>query len=99
MDPDDDSGLIRGVNRLFALVVVVACTDAPSGSVDAPSGSVDAPISATCVGKTDVVLCTIQGGGHQWSGGDTLPFLGTKSDNLITTDALWTFFMAHPRAP
>jgi polyhydroxybutyrate depolymerase len=51
-----------------------------------------------CTGGADVVLCTVDGGGHQWPGGEELPFLGHKSDNLITTDALWDFFMAHPRA-
>ncbi|HEY5948275.1 MAG TPA: PHB depolymerase family esterase [Kofleriaceae bacterium] len=50
-----------------------------------------------CTGNSDVVLCTIQDGGHQWPGGEALPFLGTKSDNLIATDALWDFFVAHPR--
>ena len=45
----------------------------------------------------DVVLCTVQDGGHQWPGGGTLPFLGKKSDNLIATEALWSFFVAHPR--
>jgi len=45
----------------------------------------------------DPVLCTIQDGGHQWpGGGSTFPFLGTKSDNLDTTSALWSFFEAHP---
>jgi polyhydroxybutyrate depolymerase len=58
--------------------------------------------AATCVthggcnGGGDVVLCTITGGGHQWPGGETVPFLGTKSDDLIATDALWDFFVAHP---
>ncbi len=51
-----------------------------------------------CDGGADVVLCTIADGGHQWpGGGTTLPFLGKKSDNLATTDALWAFFTAHPR--
>jgi polyhydroxybutyrate depolymerase len=50
-----------------------------------------------CDAGADVVLCTIADGGHQWPGGDTLPFLGTKSDNLIATDAIWEFFVAHPR--
>jgi polyhydroxybutyrate depolymerase len=50
-----------------------------------------------CSSGADVVLCTIQGGGHQWPGGDTLPFLGKKSNDLNATDALWTFFVAHPR--
>jgi polyhydroxybutyrate depolymerase len=50
-----------------------------------------------CTAGADVVLCTIQNGGHQWPGGEAIPFLGTKSDNLIATDALWDFFVAHPR--
>jgi polyhydroxybutyrate depolymerase len=50
-----------------------------------------------CTGGADVVLCTIADGGHQWPGGDELPLLGKKSDDLITTDALWDFFVAHPR--
>ena len=50
-----------------------------------------------CMNNADVVLCTIQDGGHQWpGGGTTLPFLGKKSDNLDTTSALWDFFSAHP---
>jgi polyhydroxybutyrate depolymerase len=50
-----------------------------------------------CTNGADVVLCTIQDGGHQWpGGGTTLPFLGKKSDNLDTTSALWNFFEAHP---
>ena len=50
-----------------------------------------------CTGGADVVLCTIDNGGHQWPGGDALPFLGYKSDDLIATDAQWDFFVAHPR--
>ncbi len=50
-----------------------------------------------CTSGADVVLCTIQGGGHQWPGGETLPFLGKKSTDINATDALWTFFVAHPR--
>jgi polyhydroxybutyrate depolymerase len=50
-----------------------------------------------CTNNSDVVLCTIQDGGHQWPGSTTtLPFLGKKSDNLDATSALWTFFAAHP---
>lgn len=50
-----------------------------------------------CTAGADVVLCTIQDGGHQWPGGDTLPFLGKKSDDLIATDRIWDFFVAHPK--
>jgi len=50
-----------------------------------------------CDAGADVVLCTVTDGGHQWPGGETLPFLGKKSDDIIATDALWDFFVAHPR--
>ena len=52
-----------------------------------------------CTANADVTLCTIDGGGHQWPGGDSIgTFNGKKSDNLIATEAMWTFFAAHPRA-
>jgi polyhydroxybutyrate depolymerase len=49
-----------------------------------------------CTAGADVVLCTIDQGGHQWPGGDELPFLGKRSNDLIATDAIWDFFVAHP---
>lgn len=51
----------------------------------------------SCAQGADVVLCTIKDGGHQWPGGYAIPGLGTKSDDLDATDAMWTFFAAHPR--
>lgn len=51
-----------------------------------------------CTANADVTLCTIDGGGHQWPGGDSIGVLsGKKSDDLIATDAMWTFFAAHAR--
>ena len=60
-------------------------------------GDVTCVTHGGCTGGADVALCTVQDGGHQWPGGDTLPFLGKKSDNINATDALWTFFAAHAR--
>ena len=51
-----------------------------------------------CTNGADVTLCTIDNGGHQWPGGESIgAILGKKSDDLIATDAIWTFFAAHPR--
>jgi polyhydroxybutyrate depolymerase len=50
-----------------------------------------------CEGGADVVLCTVTDGGHQWPGGDELPVLGKKTDAIVATDAIWEFFVAHPR--
>ena len=60
-------------------------------------GDVTCVTHGGCTGGADVVLCTVQDGGHQWPGGETIPFLGKKTDNLIATDAIWDFFVAHPR--
>jgi polyhydroxybutyrate depolymerase len=50
-----------------------------------------------CTNGADVVFCTVTDGGHQWPGGDELPFMGKKTDAIIATDAIWEFFVAHPR--
>jgi polyhydroxybutyrate depolymerase len=50
----------------------------------------------SCSAGADVTLCTTAGGGHQWPGGMAIPFLGPKSDDIHATDAMWTFFTAHP---
>ncbi|MEZ4401231.1 MAG: PHB depolymerase family esterase [Kofleriaceae bacterium] len=49
-----------------------------------------------CAGGADVELCTITGGGHTWPGGGPFPG-GHQSTDLAATDALWDFFVAHPR--
>jgi polyhydroxybutyrate depolymerase len=50
-----------------------------------------------CAQGGDVVLCTIEGGGHQWPGGNPFPGGGHTSTDLVATDAIWDFFAAHPR--
>jgi polyhydroxybutyrate depolymerase len=50
-----------------------------------------------CTNGADIVFCTVAGGGHQWPGGEELPFMGKKTDAIIATDAIWDFFVAHPR--
>ena len=49
-----------------------------------------------CAEDASVVLYTVQGGGHQWPGGENLPFGGTASPNLDTSNAILDFFEAHP---
>ncbi|MFK7991308.1 MAG: PHB depolymerase family esterase [Sandaracinaceae bacterium] len=52
---------------------------------------------AGCDGGAHVQLCTIEGGGHQWPGGFTVPGLGSNTDAISATDAMWDFFVRHPR--
>jgi polyhydroxybutyrate depolymerase len=47
--------------------------------------------------RAEVVLFTIEGGGHTWPGVDLkLPFLGKTTQNIAATDLIWDFFQKHP---
>ena len=49
-----------------------------------------------CAGGAAVTLCTVDGGGHTWPGGTPVPALGYTTPYLSATDAMWSFFQAHP---
>ncbi len=61
-------------------------------------GDVTCESYAPCKDDADVILCTIQGGGHQWPGGE--PFweskLGHMSTDVSASEEMWKFFKAHP---
>jgi len=48
-----------------------------------------------CDGGVDVVLCSVDGGGHTWPGGAVIPSLGKTTMDLIANDAMWDFFQRH----
>lgn len=49
-----------------------------------------------CRGNADVILYTIDGGGHTWPGGRPIPFVGKTSTDISATDVMWKFYQAHP---
>jgi polyhydroxybutyrate depolymerase len=49
-----------------------------------------------CQGGSEVVFCTIEGGGHTWPGGVPVPPFGKTSTDLSATTAMIQFFEAHP---
>ena len=53
-----------------------------------------------CAGNADVVLYTIEGGGHSWPGGHALPefLVGPTTHEIDATLLLWRFYSQHPRA-
>ena len=53
---------------------------------------------ADCSGGADVVLYTIDRGGHQWFGGKPLPeyFVGPTTRTIDATSQMWAFFRQHP---
>lgn len=53
-----------------------------------------------CTRGTEVILYTIEGGGHTWPGGaQYLPqrIVGKVSRDINATDVIWQFFARHPR--
>jgi polyhydroxybutyrate depolymerase len=52
----------------------------------------------SCADNADVVLYTVQGGGHTWPGGTPLPewFVGRTARSIDATRLMWAFFMDHP---
>lgn len=75
----------------------VANNGCTTSSTTFTNGDTSCVTHAGCTSGAEVVLCTVAEGGHQWPGGDALPFLGKKTDAIIATDAIWEFFVAHPR--
>jgi len=53
---------------------------------------------ASCAGRADVVLYTIEGGGHAWPGGRQLPswIVGRTTDEISASRVMWDFFKQHP---
>jgi polyhydroxybutyrate depolymerase len=49
-----------------------------------------------CPTNVDVTFCTVQKGGHTWPGGSSTGGFGYTTPYLSATDAMWTFFTAHP---
>jgi polyhydroxybutyrate depolymerase len=52
-----------------------------------------------CAENADVVLYTIQGGGHSWPGGKPLPewIFGRTTSEISASRVMWEFFVQHPR--
>ncbi|HSO37305.1 MAG TPA: PHB depolymerase family esterase [Labilithrix sp.] len=72
-----------------------ACA-AGNGTVVYQNGDVSCTKWGGCTANADVELCTVTGGGHQWPGGEPLPYGGSPTPNLIASDAIADFFLAHP---
>lgn len=65
------------------------------------SASVNRLSYPQCERGADVVLYTVEGGGHTWPGGKPLPewLAGPTSNEISASRLMREFFRAHPRAP
>ena len=54
-----------------------------------------------CTNDATVVLYSVEGGGHAWPGGETLPrwFFGRTTQSVDATRQMWDFFQAHKLRP
>jgi polyhydroxybutyrate depolymerase len=54
-----------------------------------------------CAENADVVLYTVEGGGHTWPGGKPLPrwIVGRTTNEINASSVMWEFFVHHPRGP
>ena len=52
-----------------------------------------------CAENADVILYTIEGGGHTWPGGKHLAewIAGRTTDDINASEVMWEFFLQHPR--
>ncbi len=51
-----------------------------------------------CDGGAEVALCRIEGGGHQWPGGEPVfpGMLGPTTQDISAGEVMWRFFERHP---
>jgi polyhydroxybutyrate depolymerase len=72
------------------------CGESPVESMVAPD--VTRRAYTNCAHGAEVVLYTIQGGGHTWPGGTPLPkwFVGSTTRSIDATRLMWSFFREHP---
>jgi len=54
-----------------------------------------------CAENADVILYTVEGGGHTWPGGKPLPewTVGRTTRDINATRVMWEFFVEHRRGP
>ena len=96
------SGLGGAVGIDFQSVSETIATWRSRDDCTAPPTTIYAVGDATCVefggcaGGSEVVQCTIDGGGHTWPGGVPVPPLGKTSTSISATDTMIDFFIAHP---
>jgi polyhydroxybutyrate depolymerase len=52
---------------------------------------------SSCAEGSEVILCTVEGGGHEWPGGGEVFYLGHTTADLDATESILDFFLAHPK--
>jgi polyhydroxybutyrate depolymerase len=91
---DAMNGFISAPDSFAAWAARDQCTDQPSETYRMADAHCSSYLA--CAGGAQVTLCTVDNGGHNWPGGPAIPGLGYTTTNISATDAMWSFFQAHP---
>ena len=70
------------------------CDDAPVETL--AQGEVSCVAWPGCASSSAAELCTIEGGGHTWPGGEEFEALGHTTQDISATARIAEFFAAHP---
>lgn len=67
----------------------------PTAEALPPQGDVLGRRYTGCDQDADVILYTIEDGGHQWPGGTTIPGAGKNTKQIDATEEMWRFFQGY----
>ncbi|MBU1877432.1 MAG: hypothetical protein KJ734_00625, partial [Chloroflexi bacterium] len=67
----------------------------PTAQPILPQGDVKGVRYSGCDQGADVILYTIEGGGHTWPGGAPIPGVGKTSRDIDATAEMWRFFQMY----
>ena len=67
----------------------------PAPEIMPPQGDVRGRKYTECDESADVILYTIEDGGHTWPGGWPIPAVGKTSTDIDATREMWRFFQTH----
>ena len=70
----------------------------PTPGVAHPYQDVTQETWTGCAGGVEVMLYTLNGGGHIWPGASPIMTSGSAFPSMAATDVIWDFFQAHPRS-
>jgi polyhydroxybutyrate depolymerase len=90
---DPQSGWPSVLDTIAAWAKRDQCTDATPTQTYS-KGDVTCATYQHCAAGVEVTLCTVSDGGHAWPGSPVA--LPGTTQNISATDAMWTFFHAHP---
>jgi polyhydroxybutyrate depolymerase len=67
----------------------------PTAEILPPQGDVLGRRYRSCDQDAELILYTIEGGGHQWPGGTTIPGAGKNTTYIDATEEMWRFFQRY----